>query len=141
MGKYISQDNLSSQISEKELIALTDDEGLGTPNWDVVNAEIDHAEAVIDSYIGSRYKLPLATVPTVLKKIAVDMAVYFLESRRRAPTEKRRQNYEDAITFLKDISKGMASLGMPEEPDVPVSGKPQISANERIFTREKLKDF
>jgi phage gp36-like protein len=80
-------------------------------------------------------------VPALLKKIAIDMAVYFLESRRRAPTEERRQNYEDAIAFLKDISKGTASLGLPEEPDVPVSGKPQISGNERIFTRKSLKDF
>jgi len=141
MGIYITQDDLFSQISEEELISLTDDEELGSINTERVNACISQAEAIIDSYLGARYKLPFEVVPEVLKKIAVDMTVYFLESRRRAPTEERRQNYEDAVKFLKDIAKGIASLGISQEVDVPQENKPEITANERIFTRGSLKDF
>ncbi|MCR6494794.1 DUF1320 family protein [Thermomonas sp. S9] len=46
------------------------------PPWPSVR--LDDAQAEIDGYIASRYKLPLPTVPAALARIACDVARYRL---------------------------------------------------------------
>ncbi len=127
-------------MSESELIALTDDTDSNTIKTEYVDAAISSASAVINSYIAARYKTDFSQTPEIIKKIAVDMSVYFLESRRRAPSEERRKNYEDALRFLKDIAKGSASLDIPKLESVSKQ-EVSISSNSRIFTRDLMGDF
>jgi phage gp36-like protein len=70
----------------------------------------------------------------------VDVAIYNLHTRRavlKVP-EERQKRYNNAIRFLRDISKGLISLGAdaPAEPD---DGLPQATTTnaDRIFTTGK----
>lgn len=78
----------------------------------VLQASAD-TRAEIDTYLAGRYVLPLAVVPPVLKRLAVDIMVYRLGSTADVATEEQRKRYDDALRLLLQISKGQVSLGLP----------------------------
>lgn len=132
---YAQQSDITpARITAKELIQLTCDDSSNTVNTDVVQATLDQASAMVDSYCRSRYVTPLQA-STVVLKCTVDIAVYLLFSRRRGglqPTELVRQNYDDAISFLKDVAAARASLDQPGSSQTPQSS----AAGPEISTRD-----
>jgi len=139
---YCTQDDILDQVAEAELVRLTDDASAGTVDADVVAAAIAGAEAEIDSYVGRRHTVPLSPVPPVVRDRAVDIAVYRLYKRRRKANDDVRKSYEDALAWLKDVAKGLVSLGV-DDPDATPSPthRPSIDGPDRIFDRDKLEGF
>jgi len=139
---YSTQSDLLEQISEDKLIQLTDDLDAGTIDADVITRAIADADAQIDSYCGTRYEVPLSPVPVVVRKLSVDIAIYNLYARRKGVPEDRQKRFEDAIRFLKDVSKGIATLGADEPADDTDSGpEATTKKSDRIFTSDKMKGF
>jgi phage gp36-like protein len=140
---YCLQADIEEQISQDELVELTDDSGVGVVDTSAVTRAIADADAEIDSYCGSRYTPPFDPVPVMIRKLSVDIAAYNLFSRRSAlkiPNE-RQKRYENSIRFLRDVAKGLISLGAdaPSEPD---DSQPQTTRThaDRIFTSGKTSD-
>ncbi len=139
---YSTQSDLLEQISEDKLIQLTDDLDAGTIDADVITRAIADADAQIDSYCGTRYEVPLSPVPVVVRKLSVDIAIYNLYARRKGVPEDRQKRFEDAIRFLKDVSKGIATLGADEPADDSDSGPEATTVKtDRVFTSDKMKGF
>jgi len=107
---YSTKADILAEISEEELIGLTDDESAGIINDARVTEAIARADGIIDSYCGQVETVPFTTVPPVIKQHSKTLAISFLFSRRSAVPETRRDNYKDAIAHLKDISTGKAAL-------------------------------
>lgn len=80
---------------------------------DVVDVALQDADEEINGYIGSRYTLPLANVPSNLKRIACDIARYRLYSEQ--PLEHITKLYDDAIVFLKRVQDKKADLQILDE--------------------------
>ena len=139
---YCTQDDILDQLDEAVLIQLTDDDGAGEVDDDKVTRAIADADSEIDSYCGTRYSVPFSTVPAVIRKCSVDIAIYNLYARRRGAPEDRKERYKNSVDFLKEVSKGNASLG-EDDPDATPANKesPDISSNTRIFTRDKMQGF
>ncbi len=137
---YATLEDLTRQIPEDLLIQLTDDVGSGVIDTAVTNTALETADVEIDGYLGARYSLPMAEVPAVLIKYAVDIAVYNLYSRREAPPENRVKRYDDAIAFLKMVATGRISLGA-NDPEPPAADEAMVTASGRIFTRETMGGF
>ena len=141
---YSTVDDIKKLIPEEVLIQLTDDEDLGVINQTRVDEAIAQADAEIDSYCGSRYSVPFSTVPDIVKKISVDIAIYNLYSRRLEeipPT--RAERYKNAIRQLEGIAKGIISIGEDPEPATPSQGGAETNktTSDRIFTRDKMEGF
>lgn len=138
---YCTQSDLLEQISQDELIQLTDDADLGVVDTTVVDRAIADADAEIDSYCGAKYDVPFSPVPVMVRKLSVDLSIYNLFARRRGAPEDRKERYDNAIRFLKDVSRGLGSLGA----DAP-SGDDEAGAEatakkaDRIFTTGKTSD-
>jgi len=135
---YSTQSDLLEQIQEADLIELTDDAGVGAVDASVVARAIADADAEIDSYCGSRYTVPFSPVPAMIRKQSVDIAIYNLHSRRAVMgkiAEDRQKRYDSAVRFLRDVSKGLITLGA-DAPAEPTDGQPQAtrSVDDRIFT-------
>lgn len=96
---------------EQELVQLTDRNGDGLEDADVLDKAAADADAEINAYIGARYTLPLASTPELLKRIARDLVRYFLFDQR-APEEVRLR-YQRSIKLLESIRSGDTSLGLP----------------------------
>jgi phage gp36-like protein len=108
---YASQQDMIKAFGERELVDLTDrnDPRTHLVDAEVVTAALEAASAKIDGYIGNRYKLPLATVPAVLKGACCDLARYELWDINAPEIVVQRR--KDAIQLLKDISNGVLGLG------------------------------
>ena len=136
---YCTIDDLEDQISEDELIMLTDDAAAGVVDTDIAAAAIAKSDALIDGYCGKRYGVPFTTVPDVIKQFSADIAIYNLFGRREGAPEDRRTRYKDAIDFLKGVARGDNSLGENDPDGSPAdTNAPQISSSTRIFSRTKL---
>ena len=142
---YCTQDDILNQISEDDLIQLTDDDDAGEVDTDKVSRAIDDAEALIDSYCGTKYLVPFSTVPDIIRSQAVEIAIYDLFARRMGAPEERKQRYDDAIRFLKDVAGGKASLGVQPPPDPPgddnYTGGSQVSVRTKIFDSDTMDKY
>lgn len=139
---YSALDDIKKLLPEETIIQLTDDDGIGTVNQGRVDEAIIQADSEIDSYCGGRYSVPFATVPGIVKKISVDIAIYNLYSRRVEEIPKTRDDrYKNAIRQLEYISKGQISIGVDPEPAAPSrsSTSVQVVSNLKIFGRDNMK--
>ena len=138
---YATLADLKKLIPETAIIQLTDDENAGTVNQARVDEAIFQADAEIDSYCGARYTVPFVTVPGIVRKMSVDIAIYNLYSRKvEEIPETRAERYKNAIRQLEAIATGKITIGEPEA-EVPETGGVGITSADRIFTRETLGNF
>jgi phage gp36-like protein len=138
---YSTQSEILDQMDEDVLIQLTDDDDAGVVDADVVTQKIADADALIDGYCGAQYAVPFTTVPALVLKFSVDIAIYNLYGRRKGAPEDRRNRFKEAVDFLKGVAAGNNSLGEND----PAAGETsfELSSNnpDRIFTRDKMAGF
>jgi phage gp36-like protein len=112
---YCTQSDILEQLPEEELIAVTDDNGLGEVDASAVARAIADGDAEIDTYCGGRYTVPFTTVPAIIRKLSVDLAIYHLYGRRKGTLpEERKGRYESAVRLLRDIAKDLVTLGVSD---------------------------
>jgi len=139
---YCAKTDILNQMSEQTLAQLTSESGDVIDDI-VVSAVITDADSLVDSYCGGRYTLPFSPVPARVKNCSVAIAIYNLYSRRPAMggvNESIRKNYEDVVSFLKDISTGKAIIDGAAKPTANVSATGgEFKANDRVFTDDSMK--
>ncbi|HAS3586465.1 TPA: DUF1320 domain-containing protein [Vibrio cholerae] len=114
----------------------------GELNDTYINQALEQADDEINSLMKRRYILPLQTVPSMLNKIAITIAFYWLADRDQQATNLLEERYKMQIATLKEIASGKRDLGLPtiESPDESSIGKVElIQTNDRLFTRNSLK--
>ena len=114
---YATAIDLQGRYSEAELRQSSDAyaQAVDAARLQVALAD---ASAEIDSYLGSRYRLPLTDAqgaplpaPLVLTRCACDIAIYRLQALRPADDIKdARRRYEDVIKLLAQIKVGEVEL-------------------------------
>lgn len=142
---YCAAEDLTERLSNDELIQLTDDANTGVVDQDIVAAAITAAQDVIDGYLRGRYTVPLASVPGLIKNIALDLAAYKLFKRRNQLriNEARELMYKTAMAQLKDLQSGVLQL---EKADgAPLPPRPLMKSNkrpsDRLFGKDRLEEF
>jgi len=142
---YSVQSDLAKLITPAQLAQLTDDDGDGYADTPVISEGIAEADAEIDSYLGSRYTVPVpAPVPALLRNFSVAIALWKLYSRRGLSNDARRQAYQDAIAHLKLLADGRAQLPAAAGGEVAsdAADYPEASTieSDREYTRGKKSD-
>jgi len=141
---YSTLTDIKKLIPEEAVIQLTDDEDAGLVNQARVDEAIAQADAEINSYCAANYTVPFTTVPAVIKKISVDIAIYNLYSRRvEQIPETRAERYKNAIRQLEGISKGAITLGIDPAPEAVSEGgiKTNKTEDDRTFTKDSMEGF
>lgn len=139
---YATKDDLIAAFGLTELINLSDRATPRTGNVDdaVVNEALEDADGEINSYIAARVPTPVSPVPRMLKTVACAIARYRLS--KNFSTERMRNDYQDAVSWLKSVANGTVSIGDSTAPtEAPTGGTPQFAPACNKFTRDKLKDF
>lgn len=139
---YCTQTDIIHAIGEETLLQLTDDDNVGMIAEEHVARAIASADAEIDGYCAVKYAVPFATVPAIVAALAIEIAVYHLYKRRTVP-EKIEKAYDKALARLKDIARGLLSLGVDPPPAASAAGGAESNktVNDRIFTRGKMTGF
>lgn len=109
MAAYATTADLVTRYGEAEIIQLTDRAHLGVIDAGVAAQALDDANAEVDSYLAVRYPVPPDPLPTLLVRLACDIARYRLYDD--AAPEEIRKRYEDATRLLARIASGDISIG------------------------------
>jgi phage gp36-like protein len=102
-----------------------------------VDAALEAASRVVDSYIGSRFDLPLVLWDGSVTQAVVAIATYRILARRgyaagTPESDVIRQGYEDAIAWCKDVAKGLA---LPSVTTTTDQSKPPIDPQAQPYVR------
>lgn len=110
MGNYITAALLEERIGSTlygQLVNISD----GTAKAAFIANCIERAEAMVDSYLASKYIVPVAA-NAMVEEIALTIAERELYKRTDFPDipDKIKDNYKDALSTLKDLSTGKALM-------------------------------
>lgn len=138
---YATQTDLVDRFGETELAQITNRVDGATIDTVVLGRALGDADAEIDGYLAKRYRLPLASTPVVLARLAADIVRYRL-CIDSAPNMVR-QRYEDAVSLLKRISSGEVQLaGVTPVTVEGGSGNAVLARTpDRVFGPTQLQNF
>lgn len=136
---YATLTDLQAVLSPAELAQLADDDGDGIADQAVINRVLADAQAEIDGYLGTRHILPLSETPPLIRRLAVDLGIWNLYTRRDLITEARKLQVESARKLLQRIAEGTVTLGLP--PSQQADPPPSIVSGNRLFTRSGTEGF
>lgn len=122
---YATVDDMVAQLGIDEVLSLSDREQGGVLSAKaraIVEDALARATSDMDSYLATRHVVPLTVIPAVVKTRCVDIAYYLLCRGNRILTDDIKALYSDALRWLRDVSQGKASLGLPPEPADAVQG-------------------
>ena len=136
---YASRSDITEKYGASALYPAVDADG-GVDDAKVTKA-LKAASAKVDSYLGRRHVLPLPSTPDILVAYCVDIAVYEMSNTADTLTEIIEKRYKDAVMWLKDISAGRASLGLPA-PAGKTSARPVVTTGSpKMFSRKNMRDL
>lgn len=140
MSAYCNADQMAARFGLQELIDLTN-AGESDINATVLDGAIADACSEIDGYLSGRYAVPLNPVPTVLVRTACDLARYYLYNDQL--TEAVEKRHKDSISWLKDVSKGIVSLGVSSagESAVQTDSLAEMTGTKTAWGRNASDDF
>lgn len=138
---YATQQDMERTYGAKVIVQVT---GRGSNVLDqaVLQQSIDDADRLINSYLVQRYTLPLTGWRVPVRQ-ACDITMYYLQGS--ATTESTQKRYDQAVAYLRDVARGVASL--ESDGTVPPEGDKQDteivlqSAAPRVFSGDTLRDY
>jgi len=111
MGSYATTTSFSKLIPYSLRGNTTTSDSEGTA---IFSKHIDRAEAIVNSYIATRYSLPLSPVPELIRTLTEDIASYFFIRGVFVQDGERKNEYleafRDAFEMLKQIKAGQIQL-------------------------------
>ena len=145
---YCTINDIETQTSTPTLIQLSSDNGQEEVDRAVVEEAILYSSTLIDGYLRGRYVLPLNAHFPLLRILAIDISIYRLYSRRmrNEMPEVIQTNYDNAISTLRDIQKGIITLESESDtletstfcPDEYRTNKDVL---DRLFNKQKLNEY
>lgn len=130
------------RVGEFQAMQLTDRDGRGEIDDDVLLLALSDSSSQIDGYLAARYALPLPSVPQNLVRLCCDLARYRLASMSGVDiTDEIIERYKFSLKELDLLAKGAISLGLPapqeDSEDSEFSGAVFFSNNKnRVFSRD-----
>ena len=115
---YIQAQDLTEVMDEITLRQLSTDNSRATEvNQAVIAKACEYATETVDGYLRARYLLPLNQVPTLVRNICLQLARYWLYSRRpdgKGFPDNVKETHSQALKDLERIASGKLHLGLTE---------------------------
>jgi phage gp36-like protein len=128
----------------KRLTELSDTDADGGNDSGLVDAAIDAAEALVNSYARKQYEVPFPDpAPPSIQEITAGIAVYNLKSWRDAITEGDQVKQDARVEWLENLAKGIVDPGVSPVPasSAHVAVSNTARPNKKAVSRDKLKGF
>lgn len=139
---YCTQTDIEKMLPTRELAEITTESGTSV-DLEIIAAAISKADTEIDSYLAVRYVLPFGAIPARVRSLSVDMAIYYLYSRRSTVPEVREQNYQQAVLFLRAAAEGKTAIldcGSSETLETERQTV-SFSSADRVFSRSQMRGY
>lgn len=141
---YCTETDLQDRVGSERYLQLADRDSSGAVDPEFVAAVLADVAGTIDSYLASRYALPLSVVPTVLRLAACDLVVerlLLLRGGRLDADTPERQLADSARQLLRDLASRKASIGIPEPAAPGESNDVLIQSGGRVWERSGARGF
>lgn len=137
---YLSLEAFIQRSGVDEAVRLTDEAGTGTIDAARLDAALQDAQALVDSYLGARYRVPLTLpAPAPIPTLAFDLAVARLyRGELPAGVEAKR---DEAIRLLKDLAAGKAAIPVAPPPTTTSPAPVLVEPHDRLFSRKRMGGF
>lgn len=136
---YASQSDMVERFGETEVAQRTNRVDGLTIDQVVLDRALADADAEINSYLASRYTVPLTTTPPVINRLACDITRYRLFDDGVPDTV--RQRYEDAVSLLKKFASGDVRLPGQEAAATAGDATVHYSFSPRQVTDDTMRGF
>ncbi len=142
---YVANMDIEERLGTQAYVGLTDDAGTGQADADKVDEARLGAEGEVDSYLASRYAVPIDVgvhpeLAGLLKSITLDLVEFRLQCRRPPVAAEVMRKRDAAMVWLRDVAGGRAKL--PAESELPTSQtqslQPEALGRRRILTDDEL---
>lgn len=135
---YARPRDIRERIPEETLIQLCDDSSAGSADEILIEEAIRWGDAVINGFLGRRYRVPFSPPKPIVCECSADIATYHLYARRMdiVPDVWQRR-WEFWMKWLEDVASGKLSL----DEDGTGSGSLLVSAPRQEFTTAALDSF
>ncbi len=123
--RYLTPAEFLAHRGEAELLRLA-----GPGGKPAINKAIEQAEAEATSYLLGRYRSALPTAPSGSPSILKAKVAVLAHRRLLAggqPSPALEAEAQQALTWLRDVARGAASLDLPTAPPVD-DGSPAVAA-------------
>ena len=128
---YCTKADLIARFGEDELQAIARDAS-GEIDDAAVDRACDDASGEIDGYVSAAgYPVPLSPVPRIVTAYACDIARYRLYDEHA--TDQVQKRYDDAVKFLRSVSRGEVKLGISTGPSSSSAGSVQMNPGRQVF--------
>lgn len=115
---YTTVAEMTSRLGERLQQILNVADGADVSANATLLAAIASANGSVDSFLRTRYDLPLTTTPDQLIDAASAIATYNMVARRpEIATEADVEFKNDAMRYLRDIASGKASIDIGDDAD------------------------
>lgn len=114
---YATAADMLRRFGQQEMIRLSTPAGedMDAVVAATVEAALDDASAVMDSYLRAQASTPLADPPREVGLYCCDIARHILSTGDgKTPGEDVKQRHDAAIRWLKDVASGQVRLDVPE---------------------------
>lgn len=139
-ARLVSADLLAAAVAGESLAAWSEAERAAVASAQALIAQaLADADSTIDGYLATRYAVPMASPPAAVKRLACDMARYFLHDDQASETVQKR--YDAALTFFRDVAAGKVSLGDPAEAPAATGGNVEMTSAPAVWRRSASADF
>ncbi|AQU83247.1 MULTISPECIES: gp436 family protein [unclassified Halomonas] len=128
---YCTKADLIERFGEDELRAIAHDAS-GEIDDAAVDRACDDASGEIDGYVSAAgYPVPLSPVPRIVIANTCDIARYRLYDEHA--TDQVQKRYDDAVKFLKSVSRGEVRLGISSGAASSSAGSVQMNSGRQVF--------
>lgn len=139
---YCTLQELIDRYSRRMLVDASDrgDDATGEIDEALIDRAIADADAAIDGFLKVRYRLPLTSVPDLVRDLSLQIAIY--KAHAHVVTDKIRDDYKYALKTLEQISQGTVRLDI-EGAEPAASGASEVRTNqpERPMTAATMKGY
>jgi Mu-like prophage protein gp36 len=138
---YATPEDYIAYFTVRDAATVSAPRGRADPDEERIAYHLQSASNRIDSYIGARYRLPLADVPDALRDYCCDIARFLLTGTEHRCSEEIRIRYDDAISWLKLVAAGKTGIGSnPENGSVVEPSSPDVTfyaGGEDLWSRRR----
>lgn len=133
---YCTINDIINELSYKISAQLSNDADPNTLNDTLIEQYISDASELINSYLRGRYPLPLQSDHAIIKNICIDVVKYELYKRRSKLDENLKDIYNNAISDLNKLQRGIIVLDEGTTDTRPKHFA--INTKTQMFTQELL---
>jgi phage gp36-like protein len=110
---YATPQDVLDRYSEDEIWSLVGDTPEGGLNLAALERALAEAGEEMNLSLRRRYSLPLATIPAILRRLCVDLALDTLPRNAAEEADMFERRAKEARRILGELAKGTMELGLP----------------------------